>query len=42
MYCVPYANVVGSLMYVMACTRLDTILVMGVIRRYMFKYGKEY
>ena len=32
---VPYASAVGSLMYVMVCTRLDITHTMGVVSRYM-------
>jgi hypothetical protein len=39
---VPYASVVGSLMYAMVCTRLDIAHAMGVLRRYMSKLGKDF
>jgi len=39
---VPYASVVGSLMYVMVCTRPDIAHVVGVLRRYMSKPGNEH
>jgi phosphoribosyl-AMP cyclohydrolase len=39
---VPYASVVGSLMYAMVCTRLDIAHVVGVLSRYMSKLGKEH
>ena len=39
---VPYASVVGSLMYAMVCTRLDISHVVGVLSRYMSKPGKEH
>jgi hypothetical protein len=32
---VPYASVVGSLMYEMVCTRLEIAHAVGVLRRYM-------
>ena len=32
---VPYASTVGSLMYVMVCTRLDITHAMGVVSKYM-------
>ena len=35
MACVPYANVVGSLMYAMVGTQLDIAHVMRVLIRYM-------
>ena len=38
---VPYASVVGSLMYAMVCTRPDIAHVVGVLRRYMSKSRKE-
>lgn len=38
---VPYASVVGSLMYAMVCTRPYIADTMGVLRRYMSKPGKE-
>jgi hypothetical protein len=38
---VPYASVVGSLMYAMVCTRLDIAHAVGVLSRYMSKPGKE-
>ena len=34
---VPYASIVGSLMYAMVCTRLDIAHAMGVLSRYMSK-----
>nr|XP_033512267.1 secreted RxLR effector protein 161-like [Nicotiana tomentosiformis] len=39
---VPYANVVGSLMYAMVCTRPDISYAIGVVRRYMHDPGKEH
>ena len=39
---VPYASVVGSLMYAMVCTRLDITHAVGVVRRYMKNLGKEH
>ena len=39
---VPYASVVGSLMYAMVCTRPDIAHVVGVLSRYMSKPGKEH
>ena len=41
MSCVPYASVVGSLMYVMVCTRPDIAHAVGVLRKYMSKLGKK-
>jgi hypothetical protein len=37
---VPYASVVGSLMYEMFCTRLDIAHAVGVLSGYMSKIGK--
>jgi hypothetical protein len=42
MSCVPYASVVGSLMYAMVCTRLDIAHAVGVLSRYMSKPRKEH
>jgi hypothetical protein len=42
MACVPYASVVGSLMYVMVCTRPDISHAVGVLSRYMSTPGKEH
>jgi hypothetical protein len=39
---VPYASVVGSLMYVMVCTRPDIAHAVGVLSRYMSKPRKEH
>ena len=41
MYCVPYANAVGCLMYAMVCTRLDISHVVGVVSKYMENIGKK-
>ena len=37
---VPYASIVGSLMYAMVCTRPDIAHAMGVVSRYMKNPGK--
>ena len=37
---VPYSNTVGSLMYVMICTRLDISHALGVVSKYMHDSGK--
>ena len=42
MSCVPYASVVGSLMYAMVCTRPDIAHVVGFLSGYMSKLGKEH
>ena len=39
---VPYASVVGSLMYAMVCTRPDIGYVVGVVSRLMSNPGKEH
>ena len=39
---VPYASVVGSLMYAMVCTRFDLAQAISVVSRYMDKPGKEH
>ena len=35
-----YASVVGSLMYVMVCTRLDIAYAVGVVNRFLFNPGR--
>ncbi|KAM2012453.1 hypothetical protein ACFX1T_024318 [Malus domestica] len=37
---IPYANVVGSLMYVMVCTRPDISQAVSIVSRYMHNPGK--
>ncbi|KAE8729592.1 putative Leucine-rich repeat protein kinase family protein [Hibiscus syriacus] len=39
---VPYASVMGSLMFVMICTRPDIAQAVGVVSRYMANPGKEH
>ena len=39
---VPYALAVGSLMYVMLCTRLDICYSVGIVGRYQSNPGREY
>jgi hypothetical protein len=39
---VPYASVVGSLMYDIVCTRSDISHTVGVLSRYMSTPGKEH
>jgi hypothetical protein len=39
---VPYSSTIGSLMYVMVCTRPDISHAMGVVSRYMNNVGKEH
>ena len=38
----PYASAVGSLMYVMLCTRLDIFYAVGVVSRYQSDPGVEH
>lgn len=42
MSCVLYANVVGSLMYAMVCTRPNISHAVGFVNRYMENLGKEH
>jgi len=37
---VPYANAMGSLMYLMICTRPDLAYAVNLVSRYMRKPGK--
>jgi len=39
---VPYASAVGSLMYVMVCSRPEIAHVVGVLSRFMSKPRKEH
>jgi hypothetical protein len=39
---VPYSSTIGSLMYVMVCTRPDIAHAVGVVSRYMNNLGKEH
>jgi hypothetical protein len=39
---VPYSSTIGSLMYVMVCTRHDIEHAVGVVRRYMNNPSKEH
>ncbi|GKB54031.1 hypothetical protein Tco_0904784 [Tanacetum coccineum] len=39
---VPYANVVGSLMYLMVCTRPDIAYVVSIVSRYLANPGKNH
>ena len=38
---VPYTSAVGSLMYVMVCTRPDITHVMGFVSRFMSNPGRQ-
>ena len=38
---VPYVSAIGSLMYAMACTRLGIVDVVGVLRNFISKLGKD-
>ncbi|XP_070034420.1 secreted RxLR effector protein 161-like [Nicotiana tabacum] len=42
MKAVPYASVVGSLMYAMLCTRLDIFFIVGIVSRFQSNPGREY
>ena len=39
---VPYASVVGSLMYAMMCTRLDICYAIGLVRRFQSNPGPKH
>jgi len=39
---IPYASAIGSLMYVMVCTRPDIAHAVGVVSRYMSNPGKQH
>ena len=39
---VPYSSVVGSLMYVMVCTRPDIAHALGFVSLFLFNLGKEH
>ena len=39
---VPYASVVGSLMYAMLCTRLDIYYSVGIVSRYQSNLGLKH
>src|SRR3954470_12107876 len=39
---IPYANIVGSLMYVMVCTRPNIAYAISLVRRYMANPGKAH
>jgi hypothetical protein len=39
---VPYASVVGSLMYAMVCTRPNIAHAVGVVSRYMENLGRDH
>jgi hypothetical protein len=38
----PYANLVGGLMYAMVCSRPDITHAVGLVSRYMHNPGKEH
>jgi len=42
MFRVPYASVVGSLMYVMVCTRPDLVYRVSTVSRFMSNSGKQH
>ena len=39
---IPYSSAVGSLMYVMICTRPDIANVVGIVSRFLSTPGKEH
>lgn len=39
---IPYASAVGSLMYVMVCTRTDLAFITGMLRRYLSNPGIDH
>ena len=39
---VPYTSTIGSLMYVMVCTRLDIAHAVGVVSKFMSRPGKQH
>ena len=39
---VPYASVVGSLMYAMMCTHLDICYAVGLVSRYQSTFGQNH
>ena len=39
---IPYALVVGSLMYARVCTWLDTAFVTGILGKYLSNYGVDH
>lgn len=39
---VPYANIIGSIMYAMICIRPDLAYVVSIVSRYMADLGKDH
>lgn len=39
---IPYANIIGSLMYAMICTRPNVALAVSVTSRFMSDFGREH
>jgi len=39
---IPYASVVGSLMYAQVCTRLDIAYITGMLGRYLSNPGMDH
>ena len=39
---IPYASVVGSLMYAQVCTRLDISFIVNVLGRYLSNPGHDH
>ncbi|KAL1546622.1 secreted RxLR effector protein 161-like protein [Salvia divinorum] len=42
MSAIPYANIIGSIMYTMICTRPDVAQAISVANRYMANHGREH
>nr|KYP72141.1 Retrovirus-related Pol polyprotein from transposon TNT 1-94 [Cajanus cajan] len=38
---IPYASMVGSLIYVIVCTRLDIAYVVGIVSRFLSNHVKS-
>ena len=39
---IPYASLIGSLMYDQVCTRLDIAYIVGMLGRYLSNLGKDH
>lgn len=39
---IPYSNIVGSIMYMMICTRADLAYAISATNNYMTEYGREH
>lgn len=42
MIMIQYVSIIGSLIYVMVCTRLDITYAMGVVNRFMSNASKQH